>query len=134
MKTRPSKSKNFPILSPSLILSCTITKKSQKVNLWHKSHWRSWGSCGSSLKELFRCHSDSALFMFFIDRILFRFLVIGVFFESSVIESSSGSTVIDSSPGSSMLFSRHVAIFLSNRATTLFLSKTDVLFYIHYNL
>ena len=77
-----------------------------------------------------KCHSDNALFRFFIDRILFRVLSDRVLLESSVIESSSEFAVIDPSLGPSMLFFSHVAIFY--QIVLPFLSRKDFLFYIHY--
>ena len=76
-----------------------------------------------------KCHSDNALFRFFIDRILFRVLSDRVLFEYSVIQSFSGFAVIIFF--SWMHFFSHVAIFYQI-VLPFFLSKADVLFYIHY--
>ena len=76
-----------------------------------------------------KCHSDNALFRFFIDRILFRVLSDRVLLESSLIESSSEFADRFFSWIINALF-QPCRYFLSISAT-IFIKK-DVLFYIHY--
>ena len=131
MKTRPSKTK---ILSPSPTLSYTITRKSERVNLRHKSHWGSWSSCGSSLIELF---IGITVIVFSLG-----FSLIGFSLGSSVIGSSlSPPLIVLFRVRNNRFFSWVInALFPPCRyffyqiVLLFFLSKTDVLFYIHYIL
>ena len=115
----------FENLFPSFTLSYTITKKLKRVNLRHKSYWRSWNSWGSpSIAFPLGFTVMRVLFGFLIEMILFRVPRDRVFFFR--VRSNRFFSL-------SMLFSRHVAIFFYQIMLLLFLSKTGILFCIHYN-